>query len=87
MNSSDLDYRFRRVHIFRNEYLDSDITNEYAIFDTVVDADFGIARLRDDGTWECEVWYALQTLPFTATTIKEVAHIAHDYLVNTILKG
>jgi hypothetical protein len=86
MNSSDLDYRFRRVHIFRNEYLDSDITNEYAIFDTVVDADFGIARLLDDGTWECEVWYALQTLPFTATTIKEVAYIAHDYLVNTILK-
>jgi hypothetical protein len=85
MSTSDLDYRYRRIQIFKNEYLDSDITNEYAIFDTVVDAEFGVARLLDDGTWECEVWYAMQSIPFTAATIQEVARLSYDYLVNTIL--
>ncbi len=87
MNYSDFDYRYRRIHIFKHEYLDSDITNEYAIFDTVVDAEFGVARLLGDGTWDCEVWYAMQTIPFTAHTIQEVARISHDYLINIILKG
>lgn len=87
MTSTNFDYRYRRVHIFKNEYLDSNITNEYAIFDTVVDAEFGVARLLDDGTWDCEVWYAMQTIPFSAQTIQKVARISHDYLINTILKG
>jgi hypothetical protein len=86
MTSSDFDYRYRRIHIFKNEYVDFNVANEYAIFDTVVDAEFGVARLLDDGTWQGEVWFAMQSFPFAATDVKEVATIAHDYLVNLILK-
>jgi hypothetical protein len=86
MTSSDFDYRYRRIHIFKNEYLESNISNEYAIFDTVVDAEFGVAWLLEDGTWKGEIWFAMQSFPFTAKTIQEVASVAHDFLVNTILK-
>ncbi len=83
---SDFDYRYRRIYIFKNEYLDPNVANEYAIFDTVVDAEFGAAWLLEDGTWKVEIWFAMQSFPFTAANVKEVAAIAYDYLVNIILK-
>ena len=86
MAESDLTFHFGRIQIIKNEYVDLSATNEYTIFDAVVDAEFGVARLLDDGTWKGEIWYAMQSFPFSAADVNEVAAIAHDFLVNIILK-
>jgi hypothetical protein len=86
MAESDLTFHFGRIQIIKNEYVDSNITNEYAILDTVVDAEFGVAWLLEDGTWKGEIWYAMQSFPFSAADVKAVAAIAHDHLVSIILK-
>jgi hypothetical protein len=57
MAFSDFDYCLEHILIFKNEYAVSAVANHNAIFDAVVDVEFGV-------TLKGKLCYAIQSFPY-----------------------